>query len=368
MTIMVFDRNRDKLYRRSIEIILDNQDEQGGYLASPNFPTYHYCWFRDGAFTAYAMDLVGESGSAARFHTWASSQINERAGLVERAIQKIKAGEPLAGSDYLHTRYTLDGREETPEDEIWPNFQLDGFGTWLWSLEQHKHFNADPLPSSWMAAGSLAARYLEALWSQPCYDCWEEFPDKVHPSTLAAIFGGLQAFFRLVGEGHPATLDAIHSRIMSDYTHEGHIVKFSGSPGVDANLLSLSIPYGIVKPDDPLMQGTVAAIEYTLQKGGGLHRYTADTYYGGGEWVLLTAWLGWYFACLGGDQSHAKSLQALEWVRAQASPEGYLPEQIPATLNDPTFYEPWLKKWGPVANPLLWSHAKYIILVESLAE
>ena len=33
--------------------------------------------------------------------------------------------------------------------------------------------------------------YLAALWQLPCYDCWEEFPDRVHPHTLAAIYAGL---------------------------------------------------------------------------------------------------------------------------------------------------------------------------------
>ena len=34
---------------------------------------------------------------------------------------------------YLPTRYTLDGELE-PEVDDWPNFQLDGYGTWLWAL------------------------------------------------------------------------------------------------------------------------------------------------------------------------------------------------------------------------------------------
>ncbi len=58
------------LVDRSIEIIYDGQSDTGAYLASPNFETYHYSWFRDGAFIAYAMDKVGESKSAERFHTW----------------------------------------------------------------------------------------------------------------------------------------------------------------------------------------------------------------------------------------------------------------------------------------------------------
>ncbi len=63
------------LFQRSIDIILSNQAPSGAYPASPTFPTYRYSWFRDGAFIAHAMDLVGEHESARRFHDWAVSTI-----------------------------------------------------------------------------------------------------------------------------------------------------------------------------------------------------------------------------------------------------------------------------------------------------
>jgi hypothetical protein len=31
-------------------------------------------------------------------------------------------------------------------------------------------------------------------------------------------------------------------------------------------------------------------------------------------------------------------------------------------------YAPWLKRWGPIANPLLWSHAEYLILCKHMQE
>jgi len=34
----------------------------------------------------------------------------------------------------------------------------------------------------------------------------------------------------------------------------------------------------------------------------------------------------------------------------------------------PKNYEPWLRKWGPVASPLLWSHAMYIILINEIKQ
>ena len=130
------------LYQHSIDVILKNQHKSGAYLASPNFDTYKYCWFRDGSFTAYAMDLVGESQSAARFHHWAALIINQRADLIKQAVDKSRRGEPLASNEILNTRYSLDGFEDNGD---WPNFQLDGFGTWLWALGEHQRLSSLPL-------------------------------------------------------------------------------------------------------------------------------------------------------------------------------------------------------------------------------
>jgi isomaltose glucohydrolase len=55
----------------------------------------------------------------------------------------------------------------------------------------------------------------------------------------------------------------------------------------------------------------------------------------------------------------------LDWVKAQAGTDGLdgnLPEQTPVNLIDPSQFSPWVAKWGPIATPLLWSHAKYMIL------
>ena len=79
--------------------------------------------------------------------------------------------------------------------------------------------------------------------------------------------------------------------------------------------------------------------------------------------MLLTAWLGWYLVEAG---HRAEAAALLAWVEEQVTVEGWLPEQIPAALNDSTFYEPWRARWGDIASPLLWSHAKYLILRQAL--
>ena len=367
------------LYRRSIEIILANQHASGAYVACPNFPTYRYCWFRDASFVAYAMDRVGEHASAARFHAWAARAVNQRADVVQRALARAAAGEPLAETDVLHTRLTLAGEDGTQVE--WANFQLDGFGTWLWALNEHARLSGEALRPEWLRAAGLAADYLAGLWRRPNYDCWEEFGNAVHPYTLAAIYGGLSAIsgqpsavseqpssdnsLSSVVRGpssvvSPQTLSSIRDFITDHFVYAGHFVKFGGEAGVDASLLGLAVPYGVFAPDDRRVAATVAAIEATLRRGAsGVRRYARDTYYGGGEWILLTAWLGWYYAACG---EREKVAAILSWIEAEAEGQGNLPEQVPNNLNDPSYYPQWVAHWGPIASPLLWSHAKYVIL------
>jgi GH15 family glucan-1,4-alpha-glucosidase len=352
------------LYQRSIEIILENQLESGAYIASPNFPTYHYCWFRDGSFIAYAMDLAGQDESAHRFHGWIADRINERKDLVRTGLTKARAGEKLSESEILHTRYRLDGTDGEPGN--WPNFQLDGLGTWLWALREHKKHNPEKrLSQELLDAAELVAEYLSELWSLPCYDCWEEFPDHIHPHTHAAIYGGLRAHTALTGRDHASVTNAIRNRLLAGAESFGHFVKFADSPAVDASLLGLAVPYSVVAPDDPIMLKTVERIEETILRDGGLHRYANDSYYGGGQWVLLAAWLGWYW-CEVGEKEKAWRLR--HWIEAQTDEHDWLPEQVPLGLNNESMYEPWVKRWGSIANPLLWSHAKYLILCKFMQD
>jgi len=355
------------LVQRSIEFILVNQSASGAYIESINFPTYHYCWFRDGSFIAYAMDLAGQHRSAHRFHRWVAQRVNERKELVRNGLAKARSGMKLTESEILHTRYRLDGTDSEPGN--WPNFQLDGFGTWLWALNEHQKQNPEKqLSRELLDSSELVADYLSELWSLPCYDCWEEFPEYIHPHTLAAIYGGLQAHTELTGNNHQSVTDAIRKRLLTDAEHFSYFVKFPGSPAVDASLLGLAVPYRVVPPDDPLMLRTIGQIESTIWRDGGLHRYAEDSYYGGGSWILLTAWLGWYYIELAArrpeltSELETKIQTCQRWIESRTNSDLSLPEQVAESLNVPSYYPIWLERWGQIASPLLWSHAKYIIL------
>ncbi|HMQ33669.1 MAG TPA: hypothetical protein PKD53_23255, partial [Chloroflexaceae bacterium] len=162
-----------------------------------------------------------------------------------------------------------------------------------------------------------------------------------------------------LADGTPA---AIRAFVLERCVVEGRLTKFVGGDLVDASLLGAATPYGLLAPDHPVMAATVARIEADLRRGG-VRRYLDDTYYGGGEWLLLAAWLGWHYA-EAGEPARARAL--LDWVAAQATPDGHLPEQICDDCLSPAHYRPWVERWGEVATPLLWSHAMYLILRDAL--
>ena len=87
---------------------------------------------------------------------------------------------------------------------------------------------------------------------EPCVDWWEE-REGVHAATLACIAAGL---------GDDLDLSRAEERL-------------------DASLLVL--PFLGFGPVD---------VTPLVSPGGGVHRHLDDVYYGGGEWLLLTAMLG----------------------------------------------------------------------------
>jgi GH15 family glucan-1,4-alpha-glucosidase len=345
----------------SLGVIRAGQSPSGAYVAAPSFPTYQYSWFRDGAFIAYAMQLSGDPDSARRFHEWAISVIRQEADQAEAAIARSRGGLPPSDGAHLRARYPAYG---TVDHDTWPNFQLDGYGIWLWSLHAYVAAGHKPLPG--MAdAVDLVGRYLGQLWRTPCFDCWEEHGDEVHVSTLCAIYGGLASAAALTESAKLAVQAAAVREFVLEYgTVDGRLRKHLGTELLDASLLWAATPFRLLEPSDPVMRRTADQLQALLTgPGGGIRRYVGDTYYGGGEWILLTAHLGWYWVEAGAPE---RAREALQWVERAADPNGYLAEQLVDWAQFPSRIVEWTARWGAVASPLLWSHAAYLILRHSL--
>jgi len=299
-----------ELRQASVGTILAGQSPSGGYVASPRFEQYRFSWLRDGSFIADAMSLVGERDSAERFFDWVAAIVR-------------RGGE-------LRTRYRLDGSDDTSE---WPQRQWDGWGLWLWALRRHA---ARGGAVRWETEAARVREWLAARWREPCHDWWEE-RDGLHAVTLGCLLAG--------GVDDPALARAFRER--ADWR-------------LDASLLALAAPLEAVTPEElPLEE-----IETRLvSPGGGVHRNIDDEYYGGGEWLLLTAMLGLVELRL---DRRDDALRRLEWIAAHADDDGALPEQSHDHLLRPDRFEPWVERWGAPPSPLLWSHAMFLVLAHEL--
>lgn len=309
------------------------------------------------------MTVSNRMDSAESFFDWVDGVISKQGDRVKQIVNMVKGGECLLNSDYLPTRYNLDGQAEKDE---WPNFQLDGYGTWLWALSQHIEATGKvELIKKYKRSIQATVEYLTCLWKTPNYDCWEENGDKIHPATLACIFGGLNSIARYLEDREITNTAAdIKQFVLENCVINGHLAKYLGCDCVDSSLIWVSVPFGMLDPEDEVMKKTVLEIESKLVHNYGVHRYLKDTYYGGGEWLLLSGFLGWYHAVTG-DIHKAKGF--LDWIEKQADENGEMTEQVLYHVNDPDYIVKWQNLWGDTAKPLLWSHAMYLILKQHIS-
>ncbi|MGH3050256.1 MAG: glycoside hydrolase family 15 protein, partial [Gaiellaceae bacterium] len=161
----------DLIAERSVRVLEDGQAPGGAFVASPSFPTYRYAWLRDGAFCAHALDLVGKRSAARAVHGWVARSVEAQRPLIESAVDRLSRGDELPPEAFPPARYTLDGSLEQADGEVWPNFQVDGYGMWLWALESH--LGSDALDAGRAGSIELVARYLEATWRLSSFSCWE---------------------------------------------------------------------------------------------------------------------------------------------------------------------------------------------------
>ena len=350
----------------SVELITGSQAESGAYPASPVHDVYRYGWLRDGSWCAHAMDRVDQHASAAAWHRWVADVMLGHEHRLARALEAVRDG---AVDDQVMppARFTLDGEEEPVTEKQWPNFQLDCYGFWLWSLADHVSRSGEMEPRLESAA-RLVVRYLVAAAEVPCYDCWEEHPGHRHTSTLASVAAGLRDAGALLDDAEARErAESLRRLILGpEHTLASSLIRFPGDTRVDASLLWTFVPYALLPGNSEIAVTTIRRIRDELHvPAGGVRRYQGDTFYGGAEWILLAASLG-SVAIAQGDSDLAQLMRA--WIEASANAAGHLPEQIADRPQSPHMLAYWQKRWGQTATPLLWSHAMYLILVEDLSD
>jgi GH15 family glucan-1,4-alpha-glucosidase len=355
-----------RLAHRSHAVITEHQDASGAYPASPTFAAYRgYAWLRDGSFTAEGISRYGDVNSADRYHEWVSRVLGARREQVDGLVADAARGVEVPLERMLPTRFTFEGLDGS---DPWWDFQTDGYGTWLWSVVAHAQRHGGDL-ARWLPGIEVAVDFLAAFWDLACYDWWEEHVEHRHVSTLGAVAGGL----RDIADSGVLDEERTHrartasqgaaALALGQGVVDGHLVKWLGSTAVDGSLSSCIVPFRLTEPGTPLADATLSKVAADLDADGGVHRFRADVFYGGGQWLLLAALLGWNRAAAGDGDG---ALRHLHWIAAHATPSGELPEQVPDHLLHPETRAEWIERWGEVATPLLWSHGMYLILAGEL--
>mgnify|MGYP001029164365 CR=1 FL=1 len=382
------DEEINKVYKRSLLLFkLMSDKNTGGLLASPEIDEgftqcgrYAYCWGRDAAFIASALDEAGLFKESEKFYDWAlKTQDSE---------------------GFWHQRYHMNGN-------LAPSWgiQIDETGSIIFGMWQHflhvksMHFLEKVWPYVYKAAKFLE-RFIDSDTGLPLpsFDLWEERMGE-HTYSTAAVVAGFYAAaniaeqlgietqkvyqWRNIAESMKKSLEVnltdnadsenkiflrsvrvklnpwgsepSSNTVVINVNPKGYSREVSMvDDKTDISLLGTVVPFNIYKPDHTIVRNTVRKIEETLlcNNVGGIYRYEADNYAGGNPWIVSTLWLALYYIEIG---NITKAREYFRWSVKSATSLGFLPEQVDKNSGKPC----WV-------IPLTWSHAMYVLVLKGL--
>ena len=179
----------------------------------------------------------------------------------------------------------------------------------------------------WSKTVDGVARYVSATWQLKSFSCWESSTTASTHRRSAPSSRGWNAAARLLQDPAWADeADRLRATLLDRFVTNGRFTRGPSDERLDGSLLWLGVPFGVLPLDDPILGATVEGVRRgLLRPDGGVYRYRGDTYYGGGEWILLTC-LARRHDAMTGNLDAVVPLR--EWVRETASPNGDLPEQV----------------------------------------
>lgn len=375
------------LYKRSLLILRTNIDSTGAIIAGNDSDvqhfardTYSYMWPRDGALTAYALDMAGYHGLTRQFFDFCLDIISKGKESVGYFLHKYNPNQSLGSSWHP---WLSDSEKRLP-------IQEDGTGLILWALWFHFDIYRDiefiirQYKELVIRCGDFLASYRDSETGLPLpsYDLWEE-KWGIHTFTVSAVYAGLKAaenfavffgdkrrsvIYRKAAGEVKAAMDIYlyskeHKRFLKTIlpARDG---SFEVDFVIDASIYA-PFYFKVFKPDDERVVNTMNAIKDRLwikTAVGGIARYEGDRYHQatdnthdvpGNPWFICTLWLAqWHIAKAKNPEELKEAASILEWVTSNALPSGVLAEQVNPYTNQPLS-----------VSPLTWSHAAFITTV-----
>ena len=261
---------------------------------------YRFCWLRDATLTLYALLSSGFIEEACCWRDWLLRSCAGQASQMQ-VIYGI-GGERLLPESTLPW---LSGYEKSAPVRVGnaahTQIQLDIFGEIMDAMYSAGRSGLPAESEAWALQRGMI-EYMEKSWDQPDEGMWEiRGPAQQFTHSKVMAWVALDRAVRGAEEmGLDGPLDrwrALRQQIHAEVCEKGFdrqrntFVQAFGSKHMDASLLMIP-QVGFLKPDDPRVAGTIAAIEKDLLVDGFLMRY--DT---GGKVDGLPPGEGAFLAC-----------------------------------------------------------------------
>ena len=381
------DMNKESvdLFKKSLLIIRTHIGNEGGIIASADSDmlqygrdTYAYVWPRDGAFVALSLIKAKYHTIPRKFFEFCNDVISEEGDF----FHKYRSDKSVGSSWHP---WSKEGKKQLAiqEDET----ALIIFSLWeYYQASLNIEFIESVYNSLIKKAAEFMYHYRDKRTGLPkeSYDPWEQ-KYGISTFTCSTVYGGLLAaskFAKVLGKEEDAKKYLHEAEEIKSLTVKylynsdngyfyNRIMPNKEGFGFD-NTIDISSFFGlfyfdILDINDTMLDDVFDVVERELfckTKVGGVMRYVGDEYHRvdddapGNPWIITTLWVAQYRI------KKAKTLDALEevkktfeWVSAQTTNAGLLPEQISSDKGEHLS-----------AAPLTWSHAEYVTTVMQYLE
>ena len=358
--VSVSERLQQAYERALLALALLNDAHEHSFIAAPEFDPhylrsggYGYCWPRDAAAAALALEHAGFRDYLAELAEW----------LVKAQLPSGLWGQRYWTGGHIAASWSL--REDFHQIDQSAS-ALYVIATYLTSLPAEAREAA--YEEYWEALERAAEALTSSIgtdgWHSPACDLWETSCGAFVYSS-AAIYAALQAAAHcahLTGREEQAAhwqqvAVSVLQAVVASY-RDGYFPRGPGDGVVDSSTLGLVVPFGLLSPDEPahrtMIESHLATIQARLtghlDGGTGIRRYEGDGYLGGVIGCVNTLWAAW--VCLRLAQAYrgendAKSahyqqqaLDYLDFCLDHATPTGLLPELIGTDPSTPYWAAP----------------------------
>ena len=342
-----------RLLAATKDVIKDCTKPNGAIVAAPSNKPYYpkeaknylYVWPRDAMYTCKAARILGLD-------------------ITKKFLKWCAEAEGWARTGLFYENYHINGKKARG------HFQPDQTGSVLITAHDHvlQGGNKEDVETLVRkSADGLCDVWTKDRFTTTTQDLWEErlcFPDTDQGFTysLAICARGLTCAYDLYGkERWQRVAEQMRQAIPKNKDHYYRSGGKLPDHRVDASLMGLLWPAGVVTGADKRFKQTLALIEQHLAPHGGVHRYEHDEYdgwmrgqehrkKGAGYWPLLNFWMA---VCQAETGNPKKALKYYDKV-LQDVKDNHLPEQV--FDND----------LQVSVKPLCWSHAMLVIATAKL--